>query len=63
MSAGTEITPGIEEALRQLRTAIKLIEAGCPNTAQDWAYRAADSLQAENERRRANTKPAENGCV
>lgn len=59
MSAGTEITPGIKEALLQLRTAIKLIEAGCPNTAQDWAYKAADSLQAENERRRATASEQE----
>lgn len=63
MSAGTEITPGIEEVLRQLRTTIKLIEAGCTNTAQDLAYKAADNLQAENERRRASAMPAENGCV
>lgn len=37
--------------LMMLRTAIKLIEAGCPNAAQDWAYKAADTLQEENEKR------------
>lgn len=46
-------TPGIDEVLMQLRTAIKLLEDGMPNTAESWAYQAADALHQENERRRA----------
>ena len=37
----------------KLRTAIQLLNDGLPNTAESWAYQAADSLREENERRRA----------
>jgi hypothetical protein len=47
------MTPGLEEVLVQLRTAIKLIEQGCPNTAENWAYKAADNLREQNEKRRS----------
>jgi hypothetical protein len=50
-----QLTPGLEEVLMQLRTAIKLLQEGCPSIAEGWAYRAADALHEENQRRRANS--------
>lgn len=46
-------TSGIDDVIMKLRTAIKLLDDGMPNTAENWAYQAADSLHEENERRRA----------
>lgn len=45
---------GMADVLLQLRTAIKLIEQGCPNTAENWAYKAADNLREQNEKRRSD---------
>lgn len=46
-------TPGIDEVMMKLRTAIKLLEDGMPNFAESWAFQAENDLHAENERRRA----------
>lgn len=39
------------EVRENIRRALWLLDMGMPNTAERWLYRAADVLQAENERR------------
>lgn len=47
-----------DDVRMKINTALKLLDTGCPNTAQRWLYQAADALQEANEKRRQEAREA-----
>lgn len=47
-----------DDVRMKINTALKLLDDGMPNIAEDWLYKAADALQEANEKRQYETRRA-----
>lgn len=54
-----EIDKAVADDVRmKINTALKLLNDGMPNIAEDWLYQAADTLQEANEKRQREAREA-----